>query len=41
MIHIAGAVVTELREGGGIISAMFTEQKVIDQEPTDDPGKNT
>jgi len=41
VIHIAGVVVTELREGGGIVSAMFTGQKVFDREPTDDPGKST
>ena len=41
VIHIAGVVVTELREGGGIISAMFTGQKVFDQEPKDDPGTST
>lgn len=37
-IHIAGAVVTELREGGGIISAMFTGRKVLDRKPADDGG---
>ena len=35
-LHIAGVVVTELREGGGIISAMFTGRKVFDQPPVDD-----
>jgi len=38
VIHIAGVVVTELREGGGIVSAMFTGQKVFDREPRDDRG---
>jgi len=41
VIHIAGVVVTELREGGGIVSAMFTGQKVFDREPRDDPGPST
>jgi cytochrome b len=36
-IHIAGVVVTELREGGAIVSAMFTGRKVIDREPADSP----
>ncbi len=34
-VHIAGAIVTELREGGGIISAMFTGRKIFDREPVD------
>ena len=38
VIHIAGVVVTELREGGGIVSAMFTGRKVFDREPRDDVG---
>jgi len=37
-IHIVGVVVTELREGGAIVSAMFTGQKVVDREPADGPG---
>jgi len=37
VIHIAGVVVTELREGGAIVSAMFTGRKVIDREPADSP----
>jgi len=36
LIHIAGAVATELREGGGIISALFTGRKVLDRKPADD-----
>jgi Ni/Fe-hydrogenase 1 B-type cytochrome subunit len=36
VIHITGVVVTELREGGGIISAMFTGRKIIDGKPLDD-----
>ena len=41
VIHIAGVVVTELREGGGIVSAMFTGRKVFDQEPADDVGASS
>jgi cytochrome b len=37
-IHIAGVVVTELREGGSIVSAMFTGRKIFDREPRDDIG---
>lgn len=36
VIHIAGVIATELREGGGLISAMFTGRKVLDQKPVDD-----
>jgi Ni/Fe-hydrogenase 1 B-type cytochrome subunit len=35
-IHIVGVVVTELREGGGIVSAMFTGRKIFGREPVDD-----
>jgi Ni/Fe-hydrogenase 1 B-type cytochrome subunit len=35
VIHIFGVVVTELREGGGIVSAMFTGRKVFDRRPVD------
>jgi len=38
VIHITGVVVTELREGGGIVSAMFTGQKILDRKPADDGG---
>ena len=41
MIHITGVVVTELREGGGIVSAMFTGRKVFDREPRDDVGASS
>ena len=41
VIHIAGVIVTELREGGAIVSAMFTGRKVIDRAPADDPGLDT
>lgn len=35
-IHILGVVVTEIREGGGIVSAMITGKKVFDRKPVDD-----
>src|SRR5690606_27152387 len=34
-IHIAAAVVTEFREGGTVISAMFTGTKIHDGVPVD------
>jgi cytochrome b len=36
-IHVAAAVLAELREGGGLISAMFTGRKVFDRVPADVP----
>jgi Ni/Fe-hydrogenase 1 B-type cytochrome subunit len=36
-VHIVGAIVTELREGGGIISAMFTGRKILSRKPQDAP----
>lgn len=35
VVHVAAVVLTEIREGGGIISAMFTGRKTLDQEPVD------
>jgi len=34
-VHIAAVVYTEVREGGGIISAMFTGRKVLSGKPVD------
>jgi cytochrome b len=34
-IHIAAAVIAEIKEGGTIISAMFTGRKIHDREPVD------
>ena len=39
VVHIAAVVVTELREGGGIVSAMFTGRKVLGDKPVDGPGE--
>jgi len=36
ILHIAAVVVTELREGGSIISAMFTGRKIVAGKPVDD-----
>jgi Ni/Fe-hydrogenase 1 B-type cytochrome subunit len=37
LVHILAVVITELREGGTLISAMFTGKKVLDQKPSDKP----
>lgn len=34
-IHVAGVVVTEVREGGGLVSAMFTGRKIVSGSPVD------
>lgn len=36
-LHVIGVVVGELREGGGLVSAMFTGRKVLDAPPVDQP----
>jgi cytochrome b len=39
VIHITAVVLTDIREGGAIISAMFTGKKTFDRKPRDDiPG---
>lgn len=35
LVHIFAVVVTELREGGNLISAMFTGKKVMSETPVD------
>jgi cytochrome b len=35
LLHIIGVIVTELREGNGLVSAMFTGKKVFSKEPVD------
>ncbi|MDX2506922.1 MAG: cytochrome b/b6 domain-containing protein [Gammaproteobacteria bacterium] len=35
VVHIAAVVYTEVREGGGIITAMFTGSKVLSGKPVD------
>ncbi len=35
VIHIAAAVAAKFREGGAVISAMFTGRKVHDRQPVD------
>lgn len=36
VMHVAAVIVTELKEGGDIISAMFTGRKVISGHPVDE-----
>jgi len=36
ILHVAAVIITEIREGGGIISAMFTGRKVISGRPVDE-----
>lgn len=35
VLHVAAVVVTELREGGSIVSAMFTGRKILSGRPLD------
>lgn len=35
VLHVAAAIVTDIKEGGSIISAMFTGRKVLDRRPAD------
>lgn len=37
LLHILGVVLAELREGGSLVSAMFTGRKVLDRPPVDQP----
>ncbi|MCO6411577.1 MAG: cytochrome b/b6 domain-containing protein [Thiogranum sp.] len=37
LVHVLAVVVTELREGGSIISAMFTGKKLLSEPPADQP----
>lgn len=36
VLHVAAVIVTELREGGSIISAMFTGRKIMTGRPVDE-----
>jgi hypothetical protein len=35
LTHVAAMIVTEIREGGSITSAMFTGQKILKRSPQD------
>ncbi|CAA9892998.1 putative Cytochrome b [Candidatus Methylobacter favarea] len=36
ILHVTAVIITELREGGSIISAMFTGRKIISKRPVDE-----
>lgn len=36
VMHMAAVIITELKEGGSIISAMFTGRKIISRHPVDE-----
>lgn len=36
IVHVVAVVITEVREGGSLISAMFTGNKIHDSKPVDD-----
>ena len=38
VMHIAAVIVTDVREGGGMISAMFTGRKFLSGRPVDEDG---
>jgi cytochrome b len=38
VVHVAAVVITEVKEGGSIISAMFTGRKIISGSPQDEDG---
>ncbi len=42
ILHIAAVILTEIREGGSLISAMFTGKKILNEQPVDklDSGKS-
>ncbi len=37
VLHVAAVVITEIREGGSIVSAMFTGRKILRGRPADEP----
>ena len=40
VMHVAAVIVTEVREGGSIITAMFTGRKIISGRPVDEGLRN-
>lgn len=40
VLHVIAVIITEIREGGSIISAMFTGRKIISGRPVDDDHSN-
>jgi len=41
LLHIAAVILTEIREGGSLISAMFTGKKILSQQPQDESDTNS
>jgi len=41
VVHIGAVVITELKSGAGIISAMFSGRKVLSEKPVDDPDESS
>jgi len=41
ILHVAAVIITELREDGGIISAMFTGRKLISGSPVDEEPRSS
>lgn len=41
ILHIAAVVLTEIKEGGNIISAMFTGKKILKDQPIDDENEGS
>ena len=39
VVHLMAVVVTEVHEGGGITSAMFTGRKILTSRPPDAPAE--
>jgi len=40
IIHVTAVIITEVREGGSIISAMFTGRKIVSGRPVDEQPSN-
>jgi cytochrome b len=39
-LHVLGVISGEVREGGGLVSAMVTGRKTLDRPPVDDPSRD-
>jgi len=41
VVHVLAVVVTELRAGGTLVSAMFSGKKILSEPPADQPAAPT
>lgn len=41
VLHVVAVVVTQLREGGTLVSAMFSGRKIVPGKPVDAPDQAT